>query len=65
MNNLTNYKNIKAWPFVEAIKIIKKIENLNSKKTINFETGYGPSGIPHIGTFAEVLRTNMVRNALP
>ena len=32
--------------------------------TINFETGYGPSGVPHIGTFAEVLRTNMVRNAL-
>ena len=64
MNNLTNYKNIKAWPFVEAIKIIKKSENLNSNRAIHFETGYGPSGIPHIGTFAEVLRTNMVRNAL-
>ena len=64
MNNLTNYKNIKAWPFLEAIKIIKKSENLNSNRAIHFETGYGPSGIPHIGTFAEVLRTNMVRNAL-
>ena len=64
MNYLTNYKNIKAWPFVEAIKIIKKSENLNSNRAIHFETGYGPSGIPHIGTFAEVLRTNMVRNAL-
>ncbi len=56
-----DYKNIKAWPFLEAIKIKKK---LNNKKTVNFETGYGPSGIPHIGTFAEVLRTNMVRNCL-
>ena len=64
MNNITNYKNIKAWPFVEAIKIIKKSENLDSNRAIHFETGYGPSGIPHIGTFAEVLRTNMVRNAL-
>ena len=64
MFDLTNYKNIKAWPFVEAIKIIKKIDNLDTIETIHFETGYGPSGVPHIGTFAEVLRTNMVRNAL-
>ena len=64
MNDITNYKNIKAWPFVEAIKVLKKFENLDKKQTINFETGYGPSGVPHIGTFAEVLRTNMVRNAL-
>ena len=64
MNDIINYKNIKAWPFVEAIKVLKKFENLDKKQTINFETGYGPSGVPHIGTFAEVLRTNMVRNAL-
>ncbi|MDC3024496.1 lysine--tRNA ligase [Alphaproteobacteria bacterium] len=60
----TNYKNIKAWPFVEAHRILAKLDNLKTKNTINFETGYGPSGVPHIGTFAEVLRTNMIRNAL-
>ena len=65
MDNKINFKQIKAWPFVEAAKILKKHENIESIQTINFETGYGPSGVPHIGTFAEVLRTNMVkRNAL-
>ena len=64
MDNNINLKNIKAWPFVEAFKILKKLENSEPLQTINFETGYGPSGVPHIGTFAEVLRTNMVRNAL-
>ena len=64
MDKTFNYKNIKAWPFTEAQKILKKIENNREKININFETGYGPSGVPHIGTFAEVLRTNMVRNAL-
>ena len=39
MNDITNYKNIKAWPFVEAIKVLKKFENLDKKQTINFETG--------------------------
>ena len=64
MNNKLNYNDLKAWPFIEALKIIKNIEKSNEKKIVNFETGYGPSGVPHIGTFAEVLRTNMVRNAL-
>ena len=64
MDNKINYKNIKAWPFVEALKILKKHQHTKPLQTINFETGYGPSGVPHIGTFAEVLRTNMVRNAL-
>ncbi len=64
MNNKLNYNDLKAWPFIEALKIIKNIEKNNEKKIVNFETGYGPSGVPHIGTFAEVLRTNMVRNAL-
>ncbi|MBF96253.1 MAG: Lysine--tRNA ligase [Alphaproteobacteria bacterium MarineAlpha9_Bin4] len=64
MNTKINYRNSKAWPFIEAHKILKKIYKEKEKKIINFETGYGPSGIPHIGTFAEVLRTNMVRNAL-
>ena len=63
MDNI-NYKKIKAWPFEEALKIKNKIKNLKNKDIITFETGYGPSGVPHIGTFAEVLRTNMVKNAL-
>ncbi len=58
MNNFNNYK---SWPFNEARKIVKRIEKLPHKKKIIFETGYGPSGLPHIGTFGEVLRTNMVR----
>ena len=57
-----NYKKIKAWPFIEALKIKSRLSEETPKKIINFETGYGPSGNPHIGTFAEVLRTNMVRN---
>ncbi len=63
MNDI-NYNKIKAWPFEEALKIINKIQDIKNKNIITFETGYGPSGIPHIGTFAEVLRTNMVKNAL-
>ena len=57
-----DYKKIRAWPFIEALKIKNKLSKISSKNIINFETGYGPSGNPHIGTFAEVLRTNMVRN---
>jgi len=62
------YEKLKAWPFTEAIKIINNFgglshfNNLNKKKII-FETGYGPSGLPHIGTFGEVVRTTMVQNA--
>jgi lysyl-tRNA synthetase class 1 len=52
----------KAWPFEEARKLIARLER--SKKTeVLFETGYGPSGLPHIGTFGEVARTTMVRHA--
>ena len=55
---------MKLWPFAEAEKIIKRIENNKSKKDFCvFETGYGPSGLPHIGTFGEVLRTIMVMKA--
>ena len=53
----------KAWPFEEAQKIIKRYEKTGFPKTVLFETGYGPSGLPHIGTFGEVARTTMVRNA--
>ena len=52
----------KAWPFEEARKLVARLER--SKKTeVLFETGYGPSGLPHIGTFGEVARTTMVRHA--
>ncbi len=53
-----------AWPFQEARKILKRIGNkVPEKGYVLFETGYGPSGLPHIGTFGEVARTTMVRNA--
>ena len=59
-----NYSKINAWPFSEACRVKSKVSKISNKKTVNFETGYGPSGDPHIGTFAEVLRTNMIRNCL-
>jgi len=52
----------KAWPFEEAQKIALRAEDLG-KREILFETGYGPSGLPHIGTFGEVARTSWVRHA--
>src|SRR5579871_2467403 len=52
----------KAWPFEEARKLIERLKRLEGKEVI-FETGYGPSGLPHIGTFGEVARTSMVRHA--
>jgi len=52
--------NQKSWPFVEAQKILKRS---GDKEVVTFQTGYGPSGLPHIGTFAEVVRTTMVMNA--
>lgn len=53
----------KAWPFEEARKIVKRYERKGFPDTVLFETGYGPSGLPHIGTFGEVARTSMVRHA--
>ena len=56
--------NARAWPFEEARKVLKRYENKQPEKGyVLFETGYGPSGLPHIGTFGEVLRTTMVRRA--
>ena len=52
----------KAWPFEEARKLIARLERM-PKPEVVFETGYGPSGLPHIGTFGEVARTTMVRHA--
>jgi lysyl-tRNA synthetase class 1 len=51
-----------AWPFEEARKILARIEATGQTEVV-FETGYGPSGLPHIGTFGEVARTSMVRHA--
>ena len=54
----------KAWPFEEARRILKRYEKAPPEKGyVLFETGYGPSGLPHIGTFGEVLRTTMIRRA--
>jgi lysyl-tRNA synthetase, class I len=51
-----------AWPFEEARKIVARLKK-KPKDEVIFETGYGPSGLPHIGTFGEVARTSMVRHA--
>ena len=54
-----------SWPFVEARKLIKERQKFFEKKgKITLQTGYGPSGLPHIGTFAEVARTTMMVNAI-
>jgi len=54
----------KAWPYEEARKLLKRYpDGKPGGAPVLFETGYGPSGLPHIGTFNEVLRTTMVRRA--
>ncbi|MFC5736598.1 lysine--tRNA ligase [Sinirhodobacter huangdaonensis] len=56
--------NSKAWPFEEARRVLKRYEKAPPEKGyVLFETGYGPSGLPHIGTFGEVARTTMIRRA--
>ncbi|HEY0920763.1 lysine--tRNA ligase [Devosia sp.] len=52
----------RAWPFEEARKLVRRLERTGKTEAL-FETGYGPSGLPHIGTFGEVARTTMVRTA--
>jgi len=60
-----NLDKTNAWPFVEAKKILReRKKNIEKKNKIILQTGYGPSGLPHIGTFGEVVRTSMVVNAL-
>ncbi len=51
-----------AWPFEEARKIVARLDRSGKREAL-FETGYGPSGLPHLGTFGEVARTSMVRHA--
>ena len=61
----TNLDKTNAWPFVEAKKLLKeKKSQIEKKGKIILQTGYGPSGLPHIGTFGEVARTSMIVNAL-
>jgi lysyl-tRNA synthetase class 1 len=59
--------NAKAWPFAEARSLIDRLDKMKASpdadRPVLFETGYGPSGLPHIGTFGEVVRTSMVRHA--
>ncbi len=52
----------KSWPFEEARKLLERVKTMG-KTEVLFETGYGPSGLPHIGTFGEVARTTMIRKA--
>jgi len=61
---ITAARKSKAWPFVEARRLLARYRNgAPAKGHVLFQTGYGPSGLPHIGTFGEVVRTTMVRNA--
>jgi len=61
----TNLDKTNAWPFVEAKKLLRERKDFIEKKgKIILQTGYGPSGLPHIGTFGEVARTSMIVNAL-
>ena len=53
----------KAWPFEQARLVIERLKKVPKDGSVIFETGYGPSGLPHIGTFQEVARTTMVRHA--
>jgi lysyl-tRNA synthetase class 1 len=59
-NNMSQYP--RAWPFEEAAKVARRLEASGRREAL-FETGYGPSGLPHIGTFGEVARTSWVRHA--
>ena len=62
MENMPN--NIKVWPAQEAVGLNKYLQNINENKDkVTFQTGYGPSGLPHIGTFGEVMRTSMVMHS--
>ncbi len=61
----TNLDKTSAWPFVEAKKLLReRRSSIEKKGKIILQTGYGPSGLPHIGTFGEVARTSMMVNAL-
>src|SRR3954462_1488513 len=68
MSEVTNLRSAalasKAWPYEEARKLLKRWpDGKPAGAPVIFETGYGPSGLPHIGTFNEVARTSFVRHA--
>ena len=64
MQDLTLHaQSAKAWPFEQARLLLERVTKSKKDGPVIFETGYGPSGLPHIGTFGEVVRTTMVRNA--
>ena len=65
MTDIREYaQHASAWPFAEARELLKRVGGTPPEKGyVLFETGYGPSGLPHIGTFGEVARTSMVRHA--
>ncbi len=59
-----SYSQLKSWPFLQAHAILERINHkVPEKGYVLFETGYGPSGLPHIGTFGEVVRTIMIQKA--
>ncbi len=65
MIDKANIDKTNAWPFVEAKKVLRERKKyIDQKGKIILQTGYGPSGLPHIGTFGEVARTSMIVNAL-
>ena len=65
MTDRSTIQTTSSWPFVEARKLVKDRQRIYEKKgKITLQTGYGPSGLPHIGTFAEVARTTMMVNAI-
>lgn len=63
MQNFDLLPHLKTWPCEEARKLVKHLQNAPSDKPALLETGYGPSGLPHIGTFGEVARTSWVMQA--
>jgi len=65
MNQFTELtQTAKAWPFEQARLLVKRLARQGrADGEVVFQTGYGPSGLPHIGTFGEVVRTSMVRHA--
>ena len=65
MIDKANIEKTNSWPFVEAKRIIRdRKKSIDKKGKIILQTGYGPSGLPHIGTFGEVGRTSIIVNAL-
>lgn len=63
MSTLLDATDLKSWPFAEARTLAERVKDRPKDQPVIFETGYGPSGLPHLGTFQEVARTTMVMRA--